>query len=485
MEALWALIADIAALATVILAAGLGRMSRWRALRMVSTAVLVLCTGVALFQINHWCDEFLYRSLSFRDILLIKLLVFAGLLFCLIRSPRRFRRGLKQSFLILAPVFPMFALYGLWSYQTVDLHRVGAGRATAPLLPVASHAPRVVWIVFDELDERMLFDVRPPRIRLPQFDLLRTETIFADHTNPPGPETLWSMPSFLLGRKIYNPKMDTSQLSVQFSNGAEWHDFAAQPNVFREARKDGFNTGLTGWYLPYCRILGNDLSDCTWASLGPTAVCAENLLRYRTFSQKMTYLAGWDARLIFRPLVTYGFLDATPDDALSRRYQNIHAVKVVTENAVRMLRDRRLNFVLIHVPAPHPPGIWNISRHDFAFSDTDYLDNYELADAVLGQIRGALESTGEWDRTTLLVTSDHPYRVQLWMNEHIWNAEMTAVAGTRKYPYVPFFLKLPFQRQAVPYGREFNNVLSGSLLLEVLQGNVSTPEQAIAWIGKH
>lgn len=83
------------------------------------------------------------------------------------------------------------------------------------------------------------------------------------------------------------------------------------------------STALVSFRDPggYCRPIGGDLSDCTWASLGPAVVCAENLLRYQTFYQQTKYLIGWDIRIMFRQMVSYGLLDATPEDALSRRYQ--------------------------------------------------------------------------------------------------------------------------------------------------------------------
>lgn len=482
---LWTLLADIAVLGALILAARISSISRSRPLSVLSNAALAVCVGLALFQVSHWLGELLYQMLPFWSVVMLKVLLFAALLLSLIRAPGKLRPALRALFLILAPALPLFAVHTFWTYRTVDLRRVGAGHGTAPLLPVASNARRVVWIVFDELDERMLFQARPRRIQAHEFDRLRAESMFADRATPPGPETLWSMPSFLLGRKIYDPKMDTSRLSVQFSSGEAWHNFDAQPNVFRTARAEGFNTGLTGWYLPYCRFIGADLSDCTWAALGPGIVWAQNALEREPFYMGMLHLIRWDIRLTFPSLVSSGLLDVTPDDALSRRYQNINAVKVVTQNADRMLGDPKLNFVLIHVPAPHPPGIWNIGRREFALGESDYLDNYELADAILGRIRRTLEENGNWDRTTLLVTSDHPYRPELWAREHFWNAEMAAITGSRKYPYVPFFLKLPHQRAALHYRREFNNVVSGALLLDILRGTVTTPEQAAAWIDRH
>lgn len=479
---LWALIADIVVTAAIILAARFGWASRRPLVRFLSMATLVLCTGLALFQISHWFGVLLYQFLPFRIAVLLKIGICGTLLFALFRTPHTAEHRLKALFLILVPVLPMYAFHALWSYRTVTLD---AGHGTASFLPIAPHSPHVVWVVFDELDERILFDIRPQRLHLPEFDRLRKESVFAHRALPPGPETLWSMPSFLLGRQISNPKMDTGRLSVQFAAGGPSFDFASQPNVFHEARAGGFNTGLTGWYLPYCRMIGNDLSDCTWAPLGTGVVWAENVLQHEPFYKGMLYLARWDARLTFPLLVTLHFLDVMPDDFLSRQYQSIHAARTVSENAIRMLRDRRLNFIVIHVPAPHPPGIWETRRRQLAFGRADYLDNYELADSILGQIRRTLEETGEWDHTTLLVTSDHPYRPELWKRQQIWSAELEATTAARKYPYVPFFLKLPLQRQAVPYRREFNNVLSGRLLLEALHGNVNTPEQAVTWIGRH
>ena len=34
--------------------------------------------------------------------------------------------------------------------------------------------------------------------------------------------------------------------------------------MFSAARQAGFNAGLIGWYLPYCRILNASLCDCAW-----------------------------------------------------------------------------------------------------------------------------------------------------------------------------------------------------------------------------
>ena len=46
-------------------------------------------------------------------------------------------------------------------------------RALAPPLRGDTSQPRVVWLIFDELDERVAFAARPANLSLPEFDRLR------------------------------------------------------------------------------------------------------------------------------------------------------------------------------------------------------------------------------------------------------------------------------------------------------------------------
>jgi hypothetical protein len=43
-------------------------------------------------------------------------------------------------------------------------------------------------------------------------------------------------------------------------------------------------------------------------------------------------------------------------------------------------------------------------------------------------------------------------------------------------------LKLPSQRTPYGYRREFNNRVSGDLLLKILAGNINTPQEATGWM---
>lgn len=57
---------------------------------------------------------------------------------------------------------------------------------------------------------------------------------------------------------------------------------------------------------------------------------------------------------------------------------------------------------------------------------------------------------------------------------------MARLTDGRLQPYVPFFLKLPFQHSGVEYTAEFNNVLSGDLALKILQGKLETQTDVVS-----
>jgi arylsulfatase A-like enzyme len=142
--------------------------------------------------------------------------------------------------------------------------------------------------------------------------------------------------------------------------------------------------------------------------------------------------------------------------------------------------------VFLHFPVPHPPGIWDASQDRITTGHSNYIDNLELADKVLGQVKRELQATGDWDSSTILVTGDHPYRTLEWLPyTDFRDPEMLKVTGGKGYPYVPFLLKMPGQHQGLKYDRAFNNVLTSDLLLDVLNGRVSKPDAAVRWLDAH
>jgi len=92
----------------------------------------------------------------------------------------------------------------------------------------------------------------------------------------------------------------------------------------------------------------------------------------------------------------------------------------------------------------------------------------------------ALESKGMWDSTTILLTSDHPFRLNVWRKESP-DFEPFIDKYTRGLE-VPFLLKLPGQTQGIGYSPAMQTVVAKDLLLAIMKGEITRPEQISVWL---
>lgn len=314
--------------------------------------------------------------------------------------------------------------------------------------------------------------------------------LYADHVKSPAHDTLSSIPSLLLSKDIPRDEdinLDSRPVRVRFSGCSQFVNIDAQENVFRRARRMGFNTAVTGWYHPYCRLFGQDLSSCASEQGLFDGAGIHEFLRPKPLWGKAAYLANWQSRT-FTLVALHSAIQLAPDQSLLNRQLHIERLSAFMRDASRMLRNRKLSFVFLHVSVPHPPGIWDTRTQSFSTeSRLDYIDNLKLADIILGKIRAVLQSTGDWDISTILISSDHPYRPVHWLVEVKRPAppEMVRLTRTKWQPYIPFFLKMPGQKTGIEYHHEFNSILSGNLLLAALQDQIRTPSEAVQWIEAH
>ena len=170
------------------------------------------------------------------------------------------------------PFVPVTFLQVGWSLITGDSAVAFSDQALAPPSPTGkTPATRVVWLVFDAMDQGVTFSARPPTVRLPEMDRLRSQAIYASNAYPPADGTLLSMPALLSGRLVSGSKpLDADELMVTFAGTKEAVGWSTQPNLFSKAREAGFRSAVVGWYLPYCRMITDTLTSCSWqVTVGP------------------------------------------------------------------------------------------------------------------------------------------------------------------------------------------------------------------------
>ena len=128
--------------------------------------------------------------------------------------------------------------------------------------------------------------------------------------------------------------------------------------------------------------------------------------------------------------------------------------------------------MFLHLAVPHAPYLYDRFSYKFPkryLSAGSYLDNLALADNFLGDFREAMTSAGLWDKTTLLVSSDHR------------SLAAGAIDG-QDDPRVPFLLKLAGQTAGIAYEPVLPTVVTKPLLEAILGGQVTTSEEAVNWL---
>jgi hypothetical protein len=383
-------------------------------------------------------------------------------------------RWVAKTAAIVVVIFSPLAVYVLARiillfFGVIQLNAHQDTVALSPLSPVRAGQPRVVWIIFDEADYRMIYGQRPAGLKLPAFDRLLMDSLSADNAVSPADATIFSMPSLILGHRVtYAQIVGSSNLLLQFANtnliytngfnsvssgiytnGTYW--CSRLQSVFSNARELGVNTAVVGWYLPYSRLFGKDLNYCSWYPF-PNFEPA----RSETFGAAM--------------LQQFGCL-AGP---LHAQQGYVHLYQQSLNESLSLITNTTYGLMLFHLFPPHAPGIYLSDKNEFTIRDmssvTGYFNNLALADHTLAKLRLALEKSGEWDKTWIIVSADHSWRYSREYDGH------------RDYR-VPFLVDPPGKTLPVTYSQPFNTAITRKLIVAILQGQITNSTQAVAdWL---
>jgi hypothetical protein len=362
-------------------------------------------------------------------------------------------------------------------------------RPPLPRLAVNPNAPRLIWLVFDELDQRFAFDQRPADLELPELDLLRGESVTAGHAVETSSWTAFALPSLISGRVFVNARMiDAQTLKLAPEGGGPEVEWSSQPSVFKSAREIGVNAALVGWLHPYCRVLGDELVSCLAlpSSHSTTALVHEVRAARAGVLRTVPHLF---ARNVLTLLDLFRFRgqslaeQATDGEIQEEQQQQFFAVR---DRALADAADPGLGLVFVHVPTPHMFPIYNRRAKNFDLRGaTDYFDNLALVDRTVGELRQSLKKSGLEDRTAILITADHGFRPDNWRGRKGWTPEFDRLTAGGASLTVPLILRLPGKREHAGFDPPISNVISGDLGLAVLRGEVTTTGQAVAWLERH
>jgi hypothetical protein len=429
---------------------------------------------------------------SFGARLSTPLLLLAGVLFLgtgLVwqrsRAVRRATCTITAASVLVLPLFVVQAI-GLatrWPYS--EAHQaegdllVESSSAVSPGLSRGPEShPRIVWMIFDELDQYLAFDAPGAQDRMPELSHFRAQSFYSGEVIPAHYYTQAAIPSMLNGVPLLRRQT--------FSGSGAAAPWNSPSNLFRVLQGNGRSVAILGSELNYCRLMGVDAARCYAVTRPPVPPHF-----FRSVIEMANYSGGtlgrvpivssayWPIRLYFRN-IRHGKVPSRNNSNAAAGNPSMRRILELLNQQLPEFLTGPYDFVYIHWPVPHPPGVGPAVN---PVDVPDYLDNLTLADARLGNARRILEAAGLWDDSIVMVGSDHHYRLDYWQPGRE-SREFTA-AGGREHQRIPLLIKMPRQAQAVQYNRPFNALLIHDLMLELAARRISSADQITAWLDRN
>jgi hypothetical protein len=328
--------------------------------------------------------------------------------------------------------------------------------------PVSPSAPRIVWVLLDELSYDQTFEHRQPDLALPNLDALSKTSMVFSAVQPVGTMTEELLPALLLGKPVAELRTPYTGLpSYRSKDGGPWERFNQHDTIFGDAHSLGWPSGLVGWYNPYCRLLPDVLSRCFWQySDANRTGLSRFFLSTNTTAQNLAVI--FPSPLIYR-LFHFPLPDASPPRI--RDYED------TMRHSVDLLRDPRIRFAFVHLPVPHPPGIYDRARQTMRQGGS-YIDNLALADRSLGTLWNCIQSTPGAKNTTFIVSSDHSWRTYLWKPMGMWTPEDERATGGRFDPRPVLMVHLPGSTTAQTIARPTSELFVHTMLEAMLRNQI-------------
>ncbi len=293
---------------------------------------------------------------------------------------------------------------------------------------------------------------------LPHLRALAARSLVFERAVSPWWETEISLPRLLFGRGE-GWSFEKAEGEVFWVGNGQRQRVAEQASLFTPFARAGYHTVLTGFYLPYRRLLGREAQ----------VVRSEpHLPRGRAFLDRMQVGALSGARFLVGPGSSRFFHELYQD-----RYSEhwVQLSRRVFDDALRVLEDwPDATFLFAHSPVPHAPFVFDPDgsyrgpyrgNRDLG-TRADYRRSLRYLDRMVGEVVARLEARGLFDAALLILTSDHGWKRR-----------------DRRVLHVPLVLKLPHlpARDAGSFAPVFQTIDLAGLLEGVASGHAD-----LAWL---
>jgi len=376
----------------------------------------------------------------------------------------------------------LFVSQMLWFWwQARGLNATAAAQRTSEFA-VTNAKPRVIFILMDELSYQQLYGHRYPHLQLPAFDALAAQATVLTDVSPTANFTEKAVPALLSGENFDGIRATADgMLQVRAEKNHQWQSFDERQTIFQDALNAGYRTTVVGWYNPYCRILAEVVDSCYWTD---AYTVKDGLTSEGSFESNL--VSSTDA-LLHAPTVRrwlHRILDVPEEVGETTEEGHLDDYLRLKQAADVALLDRSSGFTFVHLPIPHPTGIYNRRTQQLTTEASTYIDNLALADRYLAHARELLEKTGQWDSSTILVMGDHGWRTTLvWEAYPGWSEEEERASLGGKFDTRPaYIVKLAGEKSGERIDTPFDAVRTRALTDALIAGQVQSPDQLRDWV---
>ena len=347
-------------------------------------------------------------------------------LLAFIKWPASFDRWSRGFLMVLSPV----SLIVVATFIRSAAHPepvVYVERESPPSVSTSgSRCAPVLALLFDELSFAYLYDGATVGADYPAIRRFAETAINYTAVRAPGPDTLTALPGYLTVRHDLNVRVEPTEIVAVAADGASRTLRATEADgLFATARRLGYGTEMAGYYFPYCALLGDLVDRCQSFSFYSASLTRAG---FSPVNPILTTLILWPRQFPFGLVKNVAFA------RLQRRL-----VERTRAFAERRIDPSRPVFRFVHFSIPHLPFVFTADGFDPPFDalrtspDTAFKRQIEYVDRLVGELVERMKGDGTFDRTTIVILSDHGFRF----------------GGRERDPrHIPFIVKMAGQRTA-------------------------------------
>lgn len=365
----------------------------------------------------------------------------------------------------ISPIF-LLVIYQLFTYSEWGSPVEGKS-VTVPEKP----ATPIYLILCDEWSYDRSFEggkLRPLFKNVSQF---ASKAVTFTDARTPGPRTDESIPRFIYQR---DDSWSISGSELTWMVDGKQTPSSSVSSLFSDAKSHGYKTSLVGFYLPYQRMLGDqvDLVRAYNAYVKP-----DQLLR-RSYEGLLSNVS-FQLDPVSRKAATI-LNDSIPGNRIEYSHYWERINRSIQLHASTMIRDALKNqFTFIHLPLPHCPWIFNsegvflgpYKGKRFSHDRKGYENHLAYLDSVLGKLLSAIQAAGDFDDAMIVVASDHSWRL-----DYTFDEKLDESGDVR---HVPMFIKFPKQESPLVVKKRVEMISLRPILTAVMRGDTEGAYQIV------